>query len=132
MPNNIKKYEYLLDLCKKMWEDPLVFHYQNLDLAPTGVKSIFLAGPSSRQDILEYKWRILAVQHLRECGYEGVIYVPEPYENDWSFKKSFPMEIVAWESERLLSSNIAFFWIPSLDSILVWLMPHQKNSKKEL
>lgn len=112
MGNNIRKYEHLLDLCNKMWSDPLVFHYQNTEPAPPGIKSIFLAGPSSRDDVLEFKWRILAVNHLRKSGFTGVIYVPEPTENDWSFKKTFPMEIVRWESERLLSADLAFFWLP--------------------
>ncbi len=110
--DNRQKLQQMLDLTCAMWDDPLVFHYQSLEFAPKGIISLFLAGPSSRQDVLKYKWRALAVHYLRLAGYKGVIYVPEPCENDWSFKENFPMEIVDWEIERLMSSTMKFFWVP--------------------
>lgn len=110
--NKKEKLKEMIQLAEDMWRDPLVYHYQDLSLAPDGTNSVFLAGPSSREDVLEYKWRIYAVKYLREAGFKGVIYVPEPREDDWTFKGSFPMPIVKWESDRILSATIAFFWLP--------------------
>jgi hypothetical protein len=109
---NRQETQRMLDLTCAMWDDPWVMHYQDLDFAPDEVSSIFLGGPSSRQDILEYKWRAFAVHYLRAAGYKGVIYVPEPRNNDWSFKDAFPMKIVQWESGRLLRASVKMFWIP--------------------
>ena len=102
----------MLDLTCAMWDDPLVYFYQNSELAEQGVPSIFLAGPSSRDDVLEFKWRAFAVHYLRTAGFQGVIYIPEPKENDWSFKETFQGRIVEWESKRLLLASIAFVWVP--------------------
>lgn len=93
-----------------MWDDPNVYCYQDLNLAEDNIQSVFLAGPSSRQDILEFKWRALAVHYLRKAGYHGIIYIPEPREDDWSFKESFPTSIVEWESKRILSCDIVVVW----------------------
>lgn len=100
----------MLDLTCAMWDDPLVYFYQNLDFAPDGKKSVFLVGPSSREDILEYKWRAPVHHLIRQGGFDGVIYVPEPRENDWSFKETFPMEIIDWEIPRVLSSTLILSW----------------------
>lgn len=102
----------MLDLTCAMWDDPLVYFYQNSEFAGDGVRSVFLAGPSSRDDILEFKWRAFAVHYLREAGFQGIIYVPEPRENDWNFKDTFHGRIVEWESIRLLHASIAFVWVP--------------------
>lgn len=100
----------MLDLTCAMWDDPHTYFYQNLNFAPEGVPSVFLVGPSSRQDVLEYKWRAFAHHYLRKAGYEGVIYIPEPRNNDWSFKATFPMKIVNWESTRILHCDIVMSW----------------------
>ena len=110
--SKVEKLKLSIRLAECMWRDLRVYQYQNLELASSRQKSVFLAGPSSRQDIMESKWRVFAVNHLRQAGYRGVIYVPEPREDDWSFKKDFPMEIVDWEIERLMSCSIKMFWIP--------------------
>lgn len=109
---NRQETQTMLDLTCAMWDDPHVFFYQNGECAPQGTQSVFLAGPSSREDVLEYKWRSLAVHYLRKHGYTAIIYVPEPRENDWRFKETFEGEIVAWESARLLSASIACVWLP--------------------
>jgi len=96
-----------------MWDDPLVYHYQELQDVPDDMSSVFLAGPSSREDVLEFKWRPRAVELLRLYRFTGVIVVPEPRENDWSFKETFPTEIVSWERKRLLLQvKKVVFWIP--------------------
>ena len=103
----------MLNLTGAMWDDPQVYHYQELLNVPADIPSLFLAGPSSRDDVLEFKWRPLAVHFLRYHGFQGIIVVPEPRENDWSFKETFPTEIVSWERKRLLLQvQKAVFWIP--------------------
>ena len=109
---NRQETQRILDLTCKMWDDPFVYMYQNKELAEDEVHSVFLAGPSSREDVLEFKWRSLAVHYLRKAGFQGIIYVPEPRENDWSFKENFGQQVVEWESTRLLSASITFSWIP--------------------
>jgi len=103
----------MLDRTCAMWDDRRVYHYQELQDVPEDIPSVFLAGPSSREDVLEFKWRPTAVELLRLYGFTGVIVVPEPRENDWSFKEAFPTEIVSWERKRLLLQvKKAVFWIP--------------------
>ena len=112
---NRERTQEMLDLTCAMWDDPLVYCYQNLDPVPDAVPSVFLAGPSSRDDVLNFKWRPFARHYLRQGGFQGVIIVPEPREDDWSFKDSFPTDIVSWETTRLLS----------VDNAVVWLARHQ-------
>jgi hypothetical protein len=110
---NMRKREEIkqrLELACGMWDDPLVYFYQQLALASRGTPSIFLAGPTSRDEVLEYKWRIFAVHFLRTYGFSGVIYVPEAREDDWSFKKTFPKNLVTWEQERVMTADVTMVW----------------------
>lgn len=111
MANRVKTQE-MLDLTCAMWDDPLVYHYQNLEPIPEDEPSAFLFGPSSREDVLEFKWRPYGVHFLRKWGFDGLIVVPEPRNNDWSFKDTFPVEIVDWEAERALAVKKAVGWLP--------------------
>ncbi len=112
MPNRLET-QKMLDLTCAMWDDNKVFCYQDGDnYLSHGGDNIFLAGPSSREDVLEFKWRSLAVHYLRNSGYKQGIIIPEPRENDWSFKDSFLSSIVAWESRAILTSDLTLFWIP--------------------
>ena len=66
----------LLDLLFTMWFDPLVQCYNDKE-KPTEederrLTSIFLAGPTSRNQILEYNWRCEAVAYLREAGFVNI------------------------------------------------------------
>ncbi len=110
---NRNKTQEMLNLTCSMWDDPRVYHYQELQAVPDDVASVFLAGPSSRDDVLNFKWRPYAVHHLRKHDFTGIIVVPEPREDDWSFKYNFPMPIVRWEKERLLLQvKKAVVWLP--------------------
>lgn len=102
----------MIDLTCAMWDDPLVYCYQNLESIPSRELSIFLAGPSSRDDVLSFKWRSFAHHYLRQVGFQGIIVIPEPREDDWSFKDTSPTSIVEWEATRLLKVTLGFFWIP--------------------
>lgn len=109
----------MYEMAVAMWDDPLVYHYQDLQEIPDDVPSVFLAGPSSRENVLEFKWRAEFVFKLRLMGYKGIIVVPEARDNDFSFKQhweldpSAPPSIVSWECKRLLLQvKKAVFWIP--------------------
>lgn len=109
---NREKTREMLDLTCAMWDDPRVYCYQNLEPVPDDLLSVFLAGPSSREDVLSFKWRPYAHYYLREAGFQGVIIVPEPREDDWGFKETFPINIVEWEATRLLGVSLAMVWVP--------------------
>ena len=95
-----------------MWDDPLVYHYQELQSVTEDAPSVFLVGPSSREDVLNFKWRPDCVHFLRKHGFDGIIVVPEPRNDDWSFKEQFPVPIVSWERERVLMVTKVIAWIP--------------------
>ena len=70
-----------LELLKRMWNDPRVQFYDDSEMPPDkelADGSAFLVGPTSRHQLLEYNWRCQAVNHLRNAGFKGIIYVPEP------------------------------------------------------
>jgi hypothetical protein len=104
----------LLGQLKAMWEDPMVQLYNDQDLPMNLSKgSVFLAGPTSRNQVLECQWRAQAVHHLRQdYDYDGWIFCPEPrgleYEGDFTERKY----IHKWESDRLKAARHTAFWIP--------------------
>lgn len=103
-----------LALIEAMWRDPFVQLYNDpeLPLKKDQTRTVFLAGPTSRRQILEYNWRSEAVALLRAAGFTGYIYVPEPRgeEIDGDFtEKSY---IHHWESTRLLGASHPAFWVP--------------------
>ncbi len=111
-------YEKLLAELKAMWTDPMVQLYDDAEL-PSHSKdkgSVFLAGPTSRHQVLECQWRATAVAILRKRGFKGWIYCPEPrgleLEGDFT-ERSY---IHRWESSRLVTPTTcaehAMFWIP--------------------
>lgn len=69
-------------------------------------KSIFLAGPSLRgNDDDTTPWRKDACRILREKGYNGVVFIPEPYAGDYDKQ-------VEWENQCLEMSDCIIFWVP--------------------
>lgn len=103
-----------LALIEAMWRDPFVQLYNDpeLPLKKDQARTVFLAGPTSRHQILEYNWRSEAVALLRAAGFTGYIYVPEPRgeeaEGDFT-EKSY---VHHWESTRLLGASHPAFWVP--------------------
>lgn len=89
-----------------------VCYYENEELI-RHEKSIFLAGPTPRDD--ETKgWREEAVQILTDLGYDGTVYVPERAEGGYikditeeKYKKT-----AEWELQRLHNSTVIVFWVP--------------------
>src|SRR5271154_4118598 len=69
-------------------------------------KSIFLAGPSHRgQYEGKNHWRLEAIKLLRDYGFKGVVFSPEP------MKEEYPRQ-VEWENRRLHEATVILFWVP--------------------
>lgn len=105
-----------LKALQAMWEDPRVQLY-NDDKLPSNIEleqvnSVFLAGPTSRNQILECNWRCEAVQLLRSCGFHGWIFCPEPRGQEFAGDFTERSYIHEWESNRLMNATHVAFWIP--------------------
>lgn len=98
---------------KAMWEDPKVQLYNDAEL-PENMddKFVFLAGPTSRNQVIHCHWRGQAVSLLRHYGFTGWIFCPEPrgYEAPSDFTERG--YIHKWESDRLMNATHVAFWIP--------------------
>lgn len=70
--------------------------------------SIFLAGPTPRSEDVQ-GWREEALTTLRELGYGGVVYVPEPDDGKWAENYTHQ---AAWELRYLNRCDQIVFWIP--------------------
>lgn len=110
----ISGYAEKLRSLQMMWKDPRVQLYDDAALPDLsdGGDSIFLAGPTSRNQVLECNWRCTAVHHLRSFGFTGWIFCPEPrgLGNRGDFTER--SHIYKWESTRLMNAKRAVFWIP--------------------
>ena len=71
-------------------------------------KSIFLAGPTPRNDKME-SWRTYACQKLEELGFDGVIYVPK--YSTWKPKADY-VDQAMWERIALTEATVILFWVP--------------------
>jgi hypothetical protein len=124
----LKAHQTQLADLKDMWEDPGVQLYNDPEL-PADMKegSVFLAGPTSRHQLLEFQWRARMVALLRHFGFNGWIFCPEP--RGLELAKDFTERgyIHKWESDRLLGANHAAFWMPRKADELLGL-----NSNLEL
>jgi len=79
--------------------------------APNGIvpqtftKSIFLAGPTPRDDNAE-DWRPEALRLLEKAGYDGVVFNPNP-----GVKPDYDDQ-VDWERDTMNMADIILFWVP--------------------
>lgn len=98
---------------KAMWEDPKVQLYDDKEL-PIDMSegSVFLAGPTSRNQILHCNWRSHAVWLLRHYGFTGWIFCPEPRGVEVTGDFTEKSYIHKWESKRLIGATQVAFWIP--------------------
>ncbi len=71
-------------------------------------KSIFLAGPSPREND-HMNWRIDALRILEEMNFDGVVFVPLPRTGEW--KHSYDDQ-VEWETTHLNIADVVLFWVP--------------------
>jgi hypothetical protein len=69
-------------------------------------KSIFLAGPTTRNNGEKLtEWRLEACEILKKKGYDGVVYIPEPFTSNLESQ-------VNWENARLNWCDCVLFWVP--------------------
>ena len=73
-------------------------------------KSIFLAGPTPRND-KSLGWRNEALQILDNLNYDGVVYVPEN-RDDKPFNPDDKDDQIEWEHKCLKAADAIVFWIP--------------------
>ena len=74
--------------------------------------SIFLAGPTLRNDFFENSWRKDAVRILEEKDFDGNVYIPESETGDYSAINLDTTGYPEWEWARLERSQIILFWVP--------------------
>ena len=73
--------------------------------------SIFLAGPTSRENDFQKSWRKEMIECLEKVGFAGTVCVPEfgnmrPFQpEDWEAQ-------VAWEEKFLTTVDVILFWVP--------------------
>jgi len=71
-------------------------------------KSIFLAGPTPRSKEVQ-SWRPEAIEFLKEAGFDGVVFSPEPRGTGWHGEYTDQIE---WEEQCLHRADCILFWIP--------------------
>lgn len=72
-------------------------------------KSIFLAGPTPRNRDEQESWRPDAIEILKDKGFEGTVFIPEP--RNGQFKHSYDDQ-VGWEEKYLNVADCIVFWVP--------------------
>ena len=82
-------------------------NYSDKDVIINNKKSIFLAGPTPR-DEETISWRIEAIEYLKEKNFDGVVYIPE----DEFVRKNDYIDQAEWEREALTNSSVIVFWVP--------------------
>jgi len=73
--------------------------------------SVFLAGPTLRDNVFENSWRSEACRILEELGFTGTIYVPE-FSKPRHFSDADLDAQVEWEWSCLGVAGIIVFWVP--------------------
>ncbi len=121
----LSSYRDRLELLEQMWNDPRVQCYSDAQMpseAELKEGAVFIAGPTSRHQILEYNYRCEAVGHLREAGFAGFIYVPEPRGRGERGDFTDRANIHHWESSRLCAPKTKkVFWVPRMADELLGL-----------
>ncbi len=83
---------------------------QSQEPFPTTVtKSLFLAGPTPRDD--SPSWRVEALAILESLGYDGTVFIPE-VRGGFNGKIT---EQIEWEEEALNRCDVIVFWVPRND-----------------
>jgi hypothetical protein len=102
-----------LVLLEAMWNDPKVQLYNDAELPPEDSSpSVFLNGPTSHHQILELNHRCLSVKYLRDAGFAGWIFAPEPRGQEEADDFTERGYIHEWESSRRARASCNSFWIP--------------------
>ena len=85
----------------------MIINYSDQEVLK-GKKSIFLAGPTPRDDSVQ-SWRVDACKLIEDLGFDGVVYDPE-----YSTLKPRGdyLDQVEWEREALSNASVILFWVP--------------------
>ena len=75
--------------------------------------SIFLAGPTPRDNSI-VSWRPEALSILERLNYDGVVFVPEPFGQDYLYQ-------VNWEKCGLTAASVIVFWVPRVKWVMAGL-----------
>jgi hypothetical protein len=103
----------MLSMIKDMWADPKVQLYNDPVLPDDMAEgSVFLAGPTSRNQVLDCQYRAEARLILRFSGFTGWIFCPEPRGLEEAGDFTERSYIYWWESRRLMGATHPTFWIP--------------------
>lgn len=71
-------------------------------------RSIFLAGPTPRGETgSDQAWRDEAIKILRDIGYSGSVFSPEPFPKNKGYEYQ-----VEWEDKHLNMADAIVFWVP--------------------
>lgn len=91
-------------------------HHSNQGYYKGNKKSIFLAGPTTRNSEIGTKWRYDVQQYLHDLA--AVLFIPEPIALTMEFGNTiipwWPkfQEQVTWELYHLAAADLILFWIP--------------------
>ena len=85
----------------------IVYSDNNSEINIDGKETIFLAGPSPRNNT-DYNWRKKAIRIFDQSGFDGIIFIPLP---KGEFKHSY-LEQIEWEQKYIKSCDKLLFWIP--------------------
>ena len=72
-------------------------------------QSIFLAGPSPRQEQYD-SWREDMIFSLEQAGFDGHIYIPIAFNRELKGEDSYINQI-AWEEEARERADVILFWV---------------------
>ncbi len=86
-------------------------NYSDEEVIKNGKPSIFLAGPTRRDERKDLSWRRDAEKILEKLGFDGIVYVPEFKDNvPWDGK--YLKRQTDWEWTALNRADVIVFWIP--------------------
>lgn len=70
-------------------------------------KSIFLVGPTPRRQGVE-SWRPAMIDELRDAGFDGFVFSPEPRGGNWQGNYDSQVE---WEKKHLELCDLIIAWV---------------------
>lgn len=82
-------------------------NYADKDAIISNRKSIFLAGPTPRDDMTP-SWRKEAIKYLGKKNFNGIVYIPE----DQLIRKNDFVDQAEWERKALSNATVIIFWVP--------------------
>ncbi len=71
-------------------------------------KSVFLVGPTPRSAETQ-SWRPRMIQHLRDYGFKGTVFTPEPRDGSWHGNY---LDQTGWERRHLEMADVILAWVP--------------------